>query len=101
MASTAFDPFLKIETPAQTINTGLAVLASDDNSGGGTTARVSYTNPSTLGDGVGIMVEATSAAAGGLGAYTITLTIAPDFPNVVAPVFQLRSGAPAIKPPNW
>lgn len=101
MASTAFDPFLKIESPPTTLTTGTSVLASDNNSGGGTTARVSYTNPSTAADATGIMVEATSATAGGVGAYTLTLTIAPDFPDIVAPpTLRLQPGAVTAKHPK-
>jgi len=64
MSSTALDPYLYL------ISSGGTVLAEDNNSGGGTIARITYSLPSS---GTYI-IEADSYLANGLGTYTLTLS---------------------------
>jgi len=72
MSSSAFDPYLRV-LPGQAL--GVATpLANDDNGGGGTTARVNFTNPGPPTD---FTLEATSAVAGATGGYTLSFTISP------------------------
>ena len=79
MSSSAFDPYLRVLAD-QTLGAG-TVLAFDDNGGGGTTARVTYTNPDVP---KSFTIEATSTAAGGTGAYTLTFDLAPAVYNTPA-----------------
>ena len=64
MSSTAFDPYLYL------ISSGGTVLAQDNNSGGGTSARIRLNLPSS---GTYI-IEADSYLANGLGAYSLTVS---------------------------
>jgi len=87
MSSTAFDPYLRVLS-GQALGAA-TVLASDDNGGGGTTARVTYTN---TGAPTNFTIEATSATAGGAGAYTLTFDLSPAIYNAPAALTQaLRS----------
>jgi hypothetical protein len=79
MSSTAFDPLLRVLSGK---SLGLApVLATDDNSGGGTTAQVRYTNLGSPGD---FTVVAGTTLAGGYGAYTLTFQLSPSIYNAPA-----------------
>jgi len=94
MSSSAFDPYLRV-LAGQALGAA-TVLASDDNGGGGTTARVSYTNP---GAPANFTIEATSAAAGGAGAYTLTFDLSPAVYNTPAAlVAALRTLQPRRRP---
>jgi hypothetical protein len=79
MSSSAFDPYLRVLAD-QALGAG-TVLAFDDNGGGGTTARVTFTNPDVPRS---FTIEATSAAGGGTGAYTLTFDLAPAIYNTPA-----------------
>jgi hypothetical protein len=79
MSSSAFDPFLRVLN-GQALGAA-TVLATDDNSGGGTTARVSYTN---LGAPANFTIEATSTLGGGVGAYTLSFDLTPSVYNAPA-----------------
>lgn len=68
-ASTAFDPYLRVYS-----RTSSTAVATDDNSGGGTTARLTLRNTSGLRDYY--IVVPTTRAAGGLGAYTMQVSAA-------------------------
>ena len=93
MSSAGFDPFLRVlDGPALG---GATVLASDDNSGGGTTARVSYTN---LGPPAVFTIEATTTLAGGLGAYTLSFDLAPAVYNAPSAAPSLRAAAARHSP---
>jgi pre-peptidase len=86
MSSTAFDPFLSVLS-GQAL--GLApLLASDDNGGGGTTARVSYTN---LGPPADFTIVARHSLAGGFGAYTLSFELTPAVYNLPQPAPAHRS----------
>jgi hypothetical protein len=80
MSSSAFDPFVRVLS-GHALGTA-TVLATDDNSGGGTTARVSYTN---LGPPADFTIEATSTLGGGLGAYTLSFELTPPVYNAPPP----------------
>ena len=85
MTSTAFDPQLDLYL------SGSSPVAQDDNGGGGTSARITYTAPSS---GIYVLV-AFSHVAGQGGAYTLTTTLlapAAAGPSASAP---LASPAPA------
>ncbi|HTL05297.1 MAG TPA: PPC domain-containing protein [Gemmatimonadales bacterium] len=88
MSSGAFDPFLRV-LAGQALGTA-TVLATDDNGGGGTSARVSYTN---LGPPSDFTIEATTTLAGGLGAYTLSLDLAPPVYNLPELTPSLRTAA--------
>ncbi len=79
MSSSAFDPYLRV-LAGQALGAA-PVLAFDDNGGGGTTARVTYTN---AGAPANFTIEATSTAAGATGAYTLTFDLAPAIYNTPA-----------------
>ncbi len=53
-------------------------LVSDDNGAGGTGALRRFLNPILDANGVDFTVEATSATAGGVGAYTLAITVGPE-----------------------
>jgi pre-peptidase len=86
LSSTAFDPFLRVLN-GQALGVA-TVLATDDNGGGGTTARVSYTN---LGPPADFTIEATTTLAGGLGAYTLSFELTPPVYNLPQPAQTLRA----------
>jgi hypothetical protein len=64
MSSSAFDPYLYL------LNSSGTVVAQDNNSGGGTSARIILSLPSS---GTYI-IQADSYLGTGLGAYTLTLS---------------------------
>lgn len=66
LSSTAFDTYLYLRNPAGT------VIKSDDDSGGGTNSRISFTLPA--GTAGTYTIEATSYASSRTGAYSLTLT---------------------------
>ena len=77
MSSTAFDPALDF------YSSGTAPVAQDDNGGGGTSARITYTAPAS---GIYLIV-ATAPTPAQVGAYTLTTTLltpAPSGPAAVA-----------------
>ncbi len=76
MTSTAFDPLLRIYRGQPSVPTGVPV-GSDDNGAGGTGALLRFVNLDLSGT-VDFTIEATSAAAGGVGSYTLTLTLGPE-----------------------
>ena len=76
MSSSAFDPYLRVLS-GRVLGTGTA-LATDDNGGGGTTARVTYTN---LGPPADFTIEASSTAAGGTGTYSLSFELTPAVYN--------------------
>ncbi len=78
MASAAFDPLLKVLS-GLTTSAG-TVLALDNNSGGGTTAQLTFTNNDPNSSGT-FTIEFTSAVAAMVGDYTMTLNFSP-------PVYQ-------------
>ncbi len=73
MSSTAFDPFLRLRYAT--------VFATDDNGGGGTSARIVYTN---TGPDNNFPIDATSVGAGATGTYTLTINLSPTY-SVTAP----------------
>lgn len=78
MTSTAFDPKLDLYF------SGSTPVAQDDNGGGGTSARITYTAPA---GGIYFLI-ATSPAAGQSGAYTLSVALlnpAPVAPAAAAP----------------
>ncbi|NOT08432.1 MAG: hypothetical protein HOP28_09530 [Gemmatimonadales bacterium] len=101
MSSTAFDPVLKLFT-GQVLGAVGTPLATDDNGGGGTSARLVYTNTGNLTD---ITIEAGTTGAGGTGLYTLTIAVsqaALNAPPAFAPsTFWSRietSGAGTFRP---
>jgi len=66
LSSTAFDTYLYLRNPAG------SVIKSDDDSGGGTNSRISFTLPA--GTAGTYTIEATSYSSGRTGAYTLTFT---------------------------
>ena len=94
MSSSGFDPYLRV-LPGQALGAATP-LVSDDNGGGGTTARVTYTNPGPPTD---FTLEATSALAGATGAYTLSFTISPTILTTPAAlVAALRTLQPRRPP---
>ena len=97
MASAAFDPLVNVLS-GSTIGAG-AVLAFDDNSGGGTTARLTFTNNDATNDAV-ITLELTSALAAATGSYSLTLSFSPAYyqslrpPPGITPALLRVPGAP-------
>ena len=86
MSSTAFDPSLELYT-----GTGTAI-GQDDNSGGGTSARLTYTAPTA---GFYLIVP-TSRTAAQTGAYTLSiasLSGAPAGPTPLSPAGTLGQGS--------
>lgn len=80
MASTAFDPILRLRGSQTTSDVG-PTLVTDDNGGGGTTARLVYTNN---GPTAFFTLELSTTTPGGLGAYTFT-------GSFDIPVYDLRA----------
>jgi hypothetical protein len=77
MTSTAFDPQLDLYL------SGASPVAQDDNGGGGTSARITYTAPTS---GIYVLIAFSRVAAQG-GPYTLTTTLlapAPSGPAAVA-----------------
>lgn len=66
MSSSSFDTYLYLRDPAGN------VIKSDDDSGGGTNSRISFTLPAGMAGTY--TIEATSYSTGRTGAYTLTLT---------------------------
>jgi hypothetical protein len=86
MSSADFDPALDL------YGSGTGPAAQDDNSGGGTSARIVYTAPTS---GIYQLVT-TSHALGRVGSYTLTVTSLSGAPAGPAPTSpRLRGGAPA------
>ena len=88
MTSAVFDPKLDLYF------SGSNPIAQDDNGGGGTSARITYTAPSS-----GIYyVIATSPTAGQSGAYTLSTTLLTPAPAGPAPSAPLAaSGRAAVR----
>jgi hypothetical protein len=87
MSSTDFDPALEL------YGSGAGPSAQDDNSGGGTSARIVFTAP---GSGIYQLVT-TSNALGRVGAYTLTVTSvggAPAGPALASPRLRGSVAAP-------
>lgn len=74
MSSTAFDPLVKLLL-GSTLSAG-SVVTQDDNSGGGTSARMTYTNndPNSAAQ---FTIELTSAGPSATGLYTFSLAYSP------------------------
>lgn len=80
MNSTAFDAVLQLLDLTSPLDT---VVASDDNSGGGTNALLSYTHPASI--ATTYAVWAATSAQGQTGPYTLSIAIAQA---------QVHAGAP-------
>lgn len=72
MSSTDFDPYIAVRDVERTnsTSTNYAVLASDDNSGGGTTARLTFTPPHT---GLFQIWLGAAKSTDGIGAYRLII----------------------------
>lgn len=86
-ASTSFDPYLRVYTIS---GQNLVPLAEDDNSGGGTTARVTFTGGSQT---QLYIIAPTTRLANQVGDYTLSLTATPSL--VAAPASQASQASPA------
>lgn len=100
MASSVFDPLLKV-IPGFTTGMG-TIAAVDDNSGGGTTAQLTFTNTDATNDAK-ITIELTSATPNATGDYLLALAFSPAYYNSVRPPpgvrpASMRAPAPAIRP---
>jgi hypothetical protein len=80
MASTEFDPLMKLILGSNLTATAVP-LRLDDNSGGGTTAQISYTNTDRSSSQI-FTLELTSATAGATGNYTLTTVYGPAYYNI-------------------
>lgn len=90
MSSTSFDPLVRL-LAGLSLGAG-TVVAQDDNSGGGTSARMSFTNTDPASDAQ-FTLEFTSALPSATGAYTFTITTTPAVYNL------RRPGSAAIPSP--
>ncbi len=88
MSATAFDPHLRLL--AGLVTGAGTVLAADDNGGGGTSARIVYTN---TGPDNNYTIETSSLVPGATGAYTLTVTLSPTYP-LTAPAPTTAIGPP-------
>lgn len=91
MSSTAFDPSIELYSADG------AKLGQDDNSGGGTSARLTYTAPT---DGFVVIVP-TSHTAAQTGSYTLSITSlsgAPAAPTPLAALAARGSGVRGARP---
>jgi hypothetical protein len=98
MSSTAFDPLVKLLLGFTLA--GGAVVTQDDNSGGGTSAQLSYTNTDPN-SSAQFTLELTSATPGAIGPYTFSLAYSPANYNLRAPANSMVTapGTPASAGP--
>ena len=87
MSSTVFDAKLDLESSSG------ATIASDDNGGGGTNARLVYTVPATASAYDTYAIYATSVVASAGGNYTLSVNVTSPAPT--APMLSGRSTASA------
>ncbi|HWE42842.1 MAG TPA: Ig-like domain-containing protein [Gemmatimonadaceae bacterium] len=85
MSSSVFDAKLEMEDGYG------AIVASDDNGGGGTNARLTYTAPATGSSVDTYSVYATSVLAAGGGSYSFAVSVTP--PAAPAPAMSTTSAA--------
>lgn len=88
MASAAFDPVVRL-LAGLSLGAG-TVIAQDDNGGGGTSARLVFTNTDANSNSQ-FTLEFTSAVAAAVGSYAFTVTTTP-------PIYNLRQPSSRIGP---
>lgn len=107
MTSSAFDPYLYLMRPGETtISPDPNVTVQDDDSGGGTSARISITLPSNGTYTILADSYSNGITPSGTGAYTLALTLTGAGPpglrlDTVTPPAGRSSGGQQVKLIGW